>query len=62
MVTVDIVGEPTPLSWYEVWEGVVALASTCVRGKGKCGKGSGLGLWFWGGCVNEDADTIRAGS
>ena len=44
MVTIDIVGEPTPLSWYEVWEGVVALASTCVRGKGKCGKGSGLGL------------------
>ena len=40
---IDITGEPTGLSWYEVWEAVVALAATCVRGKQKSGKATGLG-------------------
>ena len=43
MVTIDITGEPTGLSWYEIWEAVLALGSTCVRGKDKCGKATGLG-------------------
>ncbi|CAF9927366.1 MAG: hypothetical protein ALECFALPRED_003692 [Alectoria fallacina] len=43
-VKIDITGQPTGLSWYEVWEAVVALASTCVRGRQKCGKATGLGL------------------
>ena len=60
MVTIDIVGEPTGLSWYEVWEAVVALASTCVRGKEKCGKANGLGLYFWDETVNEDANTLSS--
>lgn len=45
MVKIDITGQPTGLSWYEVWEGVVALASGCVRGKQKGGKATGLGLY-----------------
>ena len=44
MVRIDIKGEPTGLSWYEAWEGVVALAAICVRGKQKSGKATGLGL------------------
>lgn len=44
MLTIDVTGEPTGLSWYEVWEGAVALTSACVRGRQKCGKASGLGL------------------
>lgn len=44
MVKIDITGQPTGLSWYEVWEAVVALASTCVRGRQKCGKAAGLGV------------------
>lgn len=44
MVKIDIAGQPTGLSWYEIWEGLVALASGCVRGKQKCGKATGLGL------------------
>lgn len=44
-VTIDITGEPTGLSWYEAWEGVVALAAICVRGKQKSGKATGLGLY-----------------
>lgn len=45
MVKIDIMGQPTGLSWYEVWEAVVALAATCVRGRQKCGKATGLGLY-----------------
>ncbi len=45
MVKIDITGQPTGLSWYEVWEAVVALAATCVRGKQKCGKATGLGSY-----------------
>lgn len=44
MLRIDITGQPTGLSWYEVWEAAVALASTCVRGRQKCGKATGLGL------------------
>ena len=47
-VKIDITGQPTGLSWYEVWEAVVALASTCVRGRQKCGKATGLGLYSCG--------------
>ena len=47
MVKIDITGQPTGLSWYEVWEAVVALASTCVRGRQKCGKATGLGSYQW---------------
>lgn len=45
MVKIDITGQPTGLSLYEVWEAVVALASTCVRGRQKCGKAAGLGSY-----------------
>lgn len=45
MVKIDITGQPTGLSWYEVWEAVVALASTCVRGRQNCGKATGLGVY-----------------
>lgn len=45
MVKIDITGQPTGLSWYEVWEAVVALASTCVRGRQKCGRAAGLGSY-----------------
>lgn len=48
MLTIDVTGEPTGLSWYEVWEGAVALTSACVRGRQKCGKASGLGLYNCG--------------
>lgn len=44
MVKIDIKGQPTGLSWYEVWEAIVALSSICVRGKQKSGKATGLGL------------------
>lgn len=43
MVKMDINGEPTGLSWYEVWEAVVAVASACVHERQKCGKATGLG-------------------
>lgn len=45
-VTIDITGQPTGLSWYEAWEGVVALAAVCVRGKEKSGKATGLGVYI----------------
>ena len=45
MVKLDINGQPTGLSLYEVWEAFVALTSTCVRGRQKCGKASDLGLY-----------------
>lgn len=45
MVKLDIAGQPTGLSWYEVWEAVVALGATCVRGRQKGGKATGLGLY-----------------
>lgn len=45
MVKVDINGEPTGLTLYESWEAVVALAATCVRGRQKCGKATGLGSY-----------------
>ena len=44
MIKLDIKGDPTPLTLYEVWEAVVALTATCVRRSQKCGKASGLGL------------------
>lgn len=43
MVKVDINGEPTGLTLFELWEAVVALAATCVRGRQKCEKATGLG-------------------
>ena len=45
MVKVDIGGEPTGLTLYELWEAVVALTATCVRKRQKCGKATGLGLY-----------------
>ena len=45
MVKVDINGEPTGVTLYELWEAVVALAATCVRGRQKCGKATGLGSY-----------------
>ena len=44
MVKIDIQGQPTALTLYEVWEAIVALTSTCVRGRQQCGRASGLGL------------------
>lgn len=44
MIKIDITGQPTGLSWYEVWEAAVALTATCVRGKQQLGKATGLGL------------------
>lgn len=46
MIKVDITGQPTGLSWYEVWEAAVALTATCVRGKQQPGKATGLGLYI----------------
>lgn len=54
MVRMDIRGPPTRLTLYEVWEAIVALTSTCVRGNQRCGKASGLGL--------HDRDRVQAGS
>ena len=44
MVKIDIRGTPTALTLYEVWEAIVALTSTCVRGRQREGKASSLGL------------------
>ena len=44
MVKIDIKGQPTALTLYEVWEAIVALTSTCVRGRQRCGIASSLGL------------------
>ena len=44
MVQIDIKGQPTALTLYEVWEAIVALTATCVRGRQRCGKASSLGL------------------
>ena len=44
MVKIDIRGQPTSLTLYEVWEAIVALTSTCVRGRQRSGKASSLGL------------------
>ncbi len=41
---IDIKRPPTGLTIYEVWEAIIALTSTCVRGRQKCGKATGLGL------------------
>ncbi len=41
---IDIKGPLTGLTIYEVWEAMIALTSTCVRGRQKCGKATGLGL------------------
>ena len=46
MVKIDITGQPTGLSWYEVWEATVALTATCVRGKQQSGKATGLGPYI----------------
>ena len=43
MVRVDIKGQPTALTLYEVWEAIVALTSTCVRARQRCGIASSLG-------------------
>lgn len=40
---IDIDGGPTIISWYEIWEAVIALASVCTRYKNKGGKARGLG-------------------
>ena len=45
MLNIDIVGQATKLSWYEIWEATVALAAMCVRVKEKGGKASGLGQY-----------------
>ncbi|KAL2055746.1 hypothetical protein ABVK25_003990 [Lepraria finkii] len=44
IANIDIVGRPTMVAWYEIWEAILAIASLCVRGKGKGGKATGLGL------------------
>ena len=43
MVQLDIKGTPTALTLYEVWEAIVALTATCVRGRQRCGIAGGLG-------------------
>ena len=40
---IDIEGSPTVASWYEVWEGVAAIAMMCTRAKAKGGKAKGIG-------------------
>ena len=44
--TVDMAGEPTIGTWYQIWEAMVALASICMRGKDRGGKATGLGQYF----------------
>ena len=46
MVKIDIKGQPTALTLYEVWEAIVALTATCVRGRQSCGIAGGLGLLY----------------
>ena len=42
-IELDVKGAPTGLTIYEVWEAMVALTSTCVRGRQLCGRAYGLG-------------------
>ena len=44
----DIKDQPTGLTIYEVWEAMVALTSTCVRGRQLCGRAYGLGAYKCG--------------
>lgn len=45
IANIDIVGRPTMVAWYEIWEAILAIATLCVRGKGKVGKATGLGKY-----------------
>ena len=40
---VDMTGNPTIGTWYQIWEATLALGSICVRGNKKGGKATGLG-------------------
>lgn len=42
--SIDIEGPATLATWYELWEAVTAVASMCVRQKGKGGKAKNLGI------------------
>ena len=60
MVKLDIRGQPTGLSLYEVWEAFVALTSTCVGGMQKCGKASDLGLYNYSKVRLEGSNVSRS--
>ena len=42
-MVLDIRGKATSISWYEIWEAVLAVASMCVRALGKGGKAINIG-------------------
>ena len=46
MVLIGISGKPTSITWYEIWEGVVAINTVCVRKNKKGGKAYRLGKFF----------------
>lgn len=46
MVNIDINGKATTVTWYEIWEAIMAISSMCVRAQEKGGKATGLGQYF----------------
>ena len=40
---IDIAGEPTIGTWYQIWEATLAIGSMCIRANNKGGKAIGLG-------------------
>lgn len=40
---IDIAGEPTSGTWYQIWEATLAIGSMCIRANNKGGKAMGLG-------------------
>ena len=61
LVRIDLVGEATVASWYEIWEAVTAIAAMCTRHKGKGGRARGLGKfllqwWYGDGMANQDTE------
>ena len=40
---VDMTGNPTIGTWYQIWEATLALGSICIRGNKNGGKATGLG-------------------
>lgn len=46
MVKIDIAGKSTTVSWYDIWGGIMAVSTMCVRANEKGGKATRLGQYY----------------